>query len=316
MTKYILSLVLFVICTSSYGQQSDYTICDCCTYSMFQYHNDYDHILSPAIIKTSGIKELVIFTTSRQSKSSKDTVFKIVDPEYKEMIFRFNKDGYVETQIFFNRRGKYHSVYNFTRDNNNKILAKTFHYLDSIGNRVEDFLPEKWIYVYSDNHLIKVKKLGAKFDEQPDNKSDFTAYDYDIKGRIITETRQLYYDWTEPSFYQSKTKYNDTTTTSIEMTRDKKKLFSIVKTKFTKTQKLLNEKFYDGRNNKLLQETIFTYNNNEQLITFQVKNSGMGTECPEGGNFTDTYSYTRLQLIDSIKHKYRNTICELRFVYK
>jgi hypothetical protein len=283
---------------------------------MFQYKNDYDNVFPPGEIKGNGIKEVTIYTTSKQSQNLKDSSFKILDAEYKEMIFRFNSDGYVLTQIVFNRRGHYHSIYEFTRDNNNKILTKTFHYLNESGNKMEDFVPEKWIYVYANGQLTKIKKLGDKFIEQTDNKSDYNIYTYDSKGRILSETRQLYYDWTEPSYYQTKTKYNDTANTSVALTRDKKKLFSTVKTKYTKSQKPLNQKFYDGRNNKLLEEQLFSYNSSEQLIKYQVKNSGMGTECPDGGNFTNTISYSEQKLIDKILHQYKKTICELRFVYK
>ena len=316
MTKYILLAILFWGHSRLYGQQSDYTICDCCTYSIFQYKNDYDNVFPPTTIKNNGVRELTIYTTSRQSKSSKDTTYAIVDPEYREMTFLFNSAGYVETQIVFNRRGHYHSVYDYTRDNNNKVLTKTFHYLDETGKKMEDFIPEKWIYTYSDNRLTKIKKLDNKFIEQPDNKSDYTAYIYDYKGRATIETRQLYYDWTESTYYQTKTKYNDTSNTSIATTRDRKKVFSIVKTKYTTNQKPVNEKFYDGRNNKLLQDENFTYNSEGQLIKYQVKNSGMGTECPDGGNFQNIIIYSDLKLIDRIRHQYKNTVCELRFVYK
>ena len=48
-----------------------------------------------------------------QKGNQKDSPFKVVDKEYREMIFRFNASGYVESQIIFNRGGKYHSMYNF-----------------------------------------------------------------------------------------------------------------------------------------------------------------------------------------------------------
>lgn len=316
MTKQFLFSILLFISTVSFGQDSDYTICDCCTYSMFQFKNDYAHVFNPATIKANNIRELTIYTTSKQASTSTDTSFKTVDKEYKEMIFRFNSNGYVETQIVFNRRGQYQSSYDFTRDNNNKVLTKTFHYLDSTGKKMTDFLPEQWIYKYSDSRLIKIKKLGNKFVEQPDSISDYTTYGYDAKDRVITETRQLYYDWTEPAYYQTKTKYNDTTYTSISTTKDRTKLFSTVKSKYTASQKPLNEKSFDGRNDKLLDEKIYSYNDKGQLTKFQVKNSGMASECPDGNNFEDIYYYSSLQLIDSIRHHYKNTFCELRFTYK
>ena len=226
MIRRLFLAILLLLTTLSYGQQSDYTICDCCTYSMFQYKNDYNTVFSPEIIKASGFKELTIYTTSKRASSTKDSVFNLVDKQYTEMIFRFNSNGYVKEQIIFNRRGQYHSVYEFTRDENNKVLTKTFQYLNESGNKVDDFLPEKWVYVYADGQLAKIKKLGEKLTEQPDNESDYSLYKYDSKGRIVSETRQLYYDWTEPSYYQTLTKYNDTIFNSTATTRDQKKCSS------------------------------------------------------------------------------------------
>jgi len=314
MTKIFYSVLFLILTNSAWGQ---YTICDCCTYSSLRYEENLDKIFNPEIIKKNNIRELTIYNTSKQASSNiKDTVFKIVDNEYREMKFTFNENGYVGSQIFFNRLGQFHSIHEFTRDNNNKILTKTFHYLDSSGKKDEVFSVRKWVYKYSGSNLYQIKELGEKLIEQPDNKSNYQLYEYDLKGRTIKETRQSYYDFTEPSFYQTIVKYNDTTHTSIAITKDKRKLFSTVKTQYTETQKPLTIKFFDGRNNKLLEQQIFTYASSGQLAKFETKNSGMGTECPDGGNITDEYTFTALNLISNIKHHYKKTICELRFVYR
>jgi hypothetical protein len=314
MTKIFYSVLFLIFTNSAWGQ---YTICDCCTYSSLQYEENLENIFNPEIIKKNKIKELTIFTTSKQaSNNPKDTVFKIVDKEYREMKLTFNANGYVESKVFFNRLGQFHSIHEFIRDNNNKILTKTFHYLDSLGKKDETFLVQKWVYKYSGGNLYQIKELGEKLIEQPDNKSSYQMFEYDSKGRISKQTRQSYYDFTEPSLYQTIVKYNDTTHSSTAITKDKKKLFSTVKTQYTAIQKPLSVKFFDGRNNKLLELKVFTYTSSGQLAKFETKNSGMGTECPDGGNLTDDYTYTTLNLISNIKHRYKKTICELRFVYR
>src|SRR5437870_4275440 len=108
MKRYFLLVTLFLFQLASFGQDSDYSICDCCSYTMFQYENDYDNVFPPVQIKSNGIKEVTIYTISKQNQNLKDSSFKTIDPEYKEMIFRFNSDGYVLTQMLFNRRGHYH----------------------------------------------------------------------------------------------------------------------------------------------------------------------------------------------------------------
>jgi hypothetical protein len=314
MTKVFKSFTFLLFVSTAFGQ---YTICDCCTYSSFQNEETFENQFNPEIIKNNKIKELTIYTTSKQiSDKPKDTTFKIVDKEYKEMILRFNASGFVEAQILFNRLGQYHSINEFTRDGNNKILSKSFHYLDSVGKKDEEFLVDKWVYTYSNKLLKQKKKLDDKHTIQPDTKSSFESYEYDSNGRVITETRNTYYEGSESFFYQTKVKYNDTTKSSNAITRDKKKLFSTIKTIYYSNQKPLTVKFIDGRKNKTLEEKIFTYTTNGQLLKLEVKNSGMGTECPDGGNFSDTYIYSSLNLIDNIKHNYKKTVCSLRFVYK
>ena len=79
------------------------------------------------------------------------------------------------TNIFY----QYHSIYNFKRSNDNKILSKTFHYLDSLGKKIDDLIPEKWNYVYSDNNLIKVKKLDENGIEHIDDEKCIYCCDTD-----------------------------------------------------------------------------------------------------------------------------------------
>lgn len=143
MKKHFLLVTLLLFQFVSFGQDSDYSICDCCTHTMFQHDIEYESLFSAVQIKSNAVKELTIYTTSKQTQNLKDTSYKTIDPEYKEMIFRFNSDGYVLSKIIFNRRGHYHSIHEFTRTHDNKILTKTFHYLDESGNKMEDFIAKK-----------------------------------------------------------------------------------------------------------------------------------------------------------------------------
>lgn len=310
--KSILPVVSFFFFLHSFGQNN---ICDCCSYTSLQYKNDYVEIFSPEIISKNNIRELTIYATSKKSRG-KDTTFSIVDHEYKEMIFKFNSRGYVETQIWFNRLGHYHSIYEFTRDNNNKVLTKTFHYLDSLGNKIEDPLIEKWIYLYANDRLSKIKKLGDNLTEEPDDKSQYTAYTYDKKGRIIEETRYTYYDFTKPSSYQTEIRYNDTTSTSIAITKDANVIIWKTRSRYNAEQKPLNIKMYQSKNNKLIEGTIISYNTDGQVVTYEVSAPGMTSECPENGTYDDKYSYSSTKLIAAIRHHYKNAICELKFVYR
>lgn len=291
-------------------------MCECCSYSMLQFKNDYADIFPPEIIKANNIKEVTIYTTPKRSASKTDTLFKTTVKEYKEMKFRFNNNGYIISQIFFNRNGKYHSIFLYSRDNENKVLTKTFNYLDSTGKIQFQSSSQKWIYKYSSNRLIKIKLLDQNFVEQADSISEYTAYEYDHDGRVITETNHYYFYWTQPMIFQTGTKYNDTTNTSVSITKSNGKLTSKVKSKYFANQKPMYVKSFDGRTGELQQEQTYTYNSRGQLVKFQIKDPAAISECPEGNNFEDIYYYSAINLIDHIRHHYKNNICELRFSYK
>lgn len=285
------------------------SVCACSTYSMLQYANDYDHIFPPAEIKANGYKEVTIY-----SKAKIGTSAALANTEYRKMIFRFNADGYVSAQVLFNELGAYNSIYEFKRDYNNKVITKIFQYLDENGDIPEESFPDKWIYAYSDYQLAKIKKLDYNHAEMPDAESDYFMYAYDSKGRKVSEAYQMLIYRSEPIYYQTQTTYNDTTLTSLAVTNDKKQLFSKTTTQYTTTFKPLTEKRYDA-NNKLIQEKKYTYNATEQLIEYQQKTSGMASECPDKGTFTNKLSYSQ-KLIALILHQYQNTTCSLRFQYK
>lgn len=307
MKKIIISVLFYLITINTFAQD---LICECCTYSSLQYEETFENKIIPEVIKKNNIKVLTIYNTSKEIlKTSKDTTYKIVNKEYKEMILKFNSSGYVIEQI---SKGYLNE---FQRDDKNKILSKTSYYLDSLGNK-DKFINNKWSYIYLNGLLKQKKELDNNQKIQPDNISTFESYEYDKNGRIIKKTDNTFIDDSQSFYYQTITKYNDVAKSSISITRDKKSVFSTSNTKYDSNQKPLDIKYYDGRNNKILEQKQYSYNKNGQLIKLTVKNFGLATECPDNGSYSDTYLYSSLNLIDKIKHQFEKTICELRFEYK
>ena len=139
--------------------------------------------------------------------------------EYNEYIFKFNNAGYIDRKIWFNRLGQFHSVYEYTRDANNKITKVVFHYLDSLGNIPKDFdMPQTTDYSYTNGYLSKTKERDNDQKVQPDEKSIYQTFEYDSKGRQIKNYSYRYYDFTKPSSYTTNIKYNDTTKTITSKT--------------------------------------------------------------------------------------------------
>lgn len=307
MKNIIISVLFYLIALNTYAQD---LICECCTYSSLQYEEAFENKIIPEVIKKNNIKVLTIYNTSKEIlKTSKDTTYKIVNKEYKEMILKFNSSGYVIEQI---SKGYLNE---FKRDDKNKILSKTSYYLDSLGNK-DKFINNKWSYIYLNGLLKQKKELDINQKMQPDNISTFESYEYDKNGRILKKTDNTFIDESQSIYYQTITKYNDIAKSSISITRDKKSVFSTSNTKYDSNQKPSDIKYYDGRNNKILEQKQYSYNKNGQLIKLTVKNFGIVTECPDNGSYSDTYSYSSLNLIDKIKHQFAKTICELRFEYK
>lgn len=316
MTKIFFSTLFLLFAITSVGQ---YTICDCCSSSLTYKNDKEDSLFNPDFIRQYGIHELTIRTTSKKMViKGKDTTFNVVDKEYNEYIFKFNNAGYIDKKIWFNRLGQFHSMYEYTRDANNRVTKIVFHYLDSLGNIPKDYdLPETTDYTYTNGLLTKTKKRDFDQKIQPDEKSIYQQYEYDSRSRVKKVHSYSYYDnGSKPFIFTSFIKYNDTTNISISKTYDNKKLFTTKKINLDKSGRIISSYFYD-KVNKLLQQEKYFYNDYGQLIKASTKSfPGMGTECPDGGNFTNMYSYNKFGLLDSIRHQYKTTECTMRFIYK
>ncbi len=309
-------LILLFFSLAALNLFAQYTICDCCTYAPLEFRDDFENLFPPEIIQKNHIHELTIYTTSkRESKNSWDTILKTVDYEFKEMAFQFNEDGYVMSQTLFGDFGKPHIIYEYTRNKKNHILAKNFYYLDSLGTKY-DFMQQKWIYTQAKGRIVKVKELGPKFVKMPDAKSNYSSYKYNKLGRPIEEVQQYYFGENNISYYKSEIVYNDSMDSSLTTTKRKDLLHSSTQIAYNRNNQPTNEKYFDGETGTLLQEKIWNYDPNNRLVRYQVISTGMGTECPDGGSFTDVYTYSFLNLIETITHSYTNVTCVLRFEYK
>jgi hypothetical protein len=314
MVKLLFTSFFLIILKVAIGQ---YTICDCCSASLYYKSNIEDSVFNASLIKSNKITELTVFTTSQKmTVKAKDMTYAVVDKEYKELIFRFNSQGLVVKKTVFNRLGQFHSVYDYTRDASGRVVKIVFHYLDSLGVPDENFLVETKDYYYTGNYLSKIKQRDDKQNTVPDDKSGYEAFDYDNKGRVIKATYYTYYDWTKPMNFYRATSYNDSLNRSVTKTFDNKRLFTTENVLFDKYKNPTLSRLLD-KSNKLLRENQYTYDNNNRLIKHTQKSyPGMGTECPDGGNFINIYSYNSSGLLDKIQHKFKTIQCLLIFDWR
>jgi len=169
-------------------------ICDCCSYSSLQYQQDYEEIFNPTLIKSEGIKEVMVFTKPKTASSSTKT------DAYREMKFKFNGDGRVISKTWYNRMGKPHSRYELKRNKAGKIYQQIFNYIDSLERKSASFGQEIIDFTYDEkDRLTKIKDRNSKGQILADNKSSYTIIKYDDKDRIVRKERHMYWGYDNDS---------------------------------------------------------------------------------------------------------------------
>ena len=157
----IIILILVITPIKLIGQEN---ICDCCSYSSLQYQQDYEEIFNPSLIKSKGIREVMVYTKPKTSSDS------IENTKYREIKFKFNRNGFVISKTHYNRIGKPHSTYDLKRNKSGKIYQQIFNYIDSLEQKSSFFGQEIIDFKYdSKNRLVKIKERGSKGQILADN---------------------------------------------------------------------------------------------------------------------------------------------------
>jgi hypothetical protein len=281
--------------------------CECCSYSSLQYRKNYEDILSPSLIKSKEINEVVVFTHA--------------DSTYREMKFKFDQKGQVISRTWYNRKGKPHSIYEYERDGIGKIIRQTFTYLDSLERKSVDFLsPEIIDFTYDQkSRLLKSKERDEKGNKVDDAKANFTSYDYDNKGKIVKETRQYFYYLNEPetSKYVTHFTYNDNDLKGETKTYENDRLFITSKIVYNKNWKPLREDDYNNLLNEVASMTTYKYDALNRLVACDTKaGNGSGSECPDAGTYSEKYFYNTDGLLGEIIHTYGIVKCTMTFEYR
>lgn len=306
----ILLLAIISIPFRVIGQDN---ICDCCSYSSLQYQQDYEDIFKPSIIKSKGIKEVMVYTKPKISSDSSETT------KYREIKFKFNRNGLVISKTLYNRMGKPHSKYNLKRNKAGKIYQQIFYYIDSLEQKSSFFDQEIIDFKYDNkNRLIKIKERGSKGQILADNKSKYSTIKYDSQDRIISIKRYMYWDYDNKSSV-SVTDYNfsdDSFNATYKTIRDGKLSLSGEK-KYNKNWKETIDKTFNKTLKSIAFEEHFEYDSNNRLLKYQsISGHGSASECPEGGNYMDKYKYDDNGFLITIHHTFEKNTCEMTFEYR
>jgi hypothetical protein len=312
LNKLLFLFIFFILPDLGYSQV---TLCDCCVYESLFWTENFEQWFPPENIKKSNIHELTVYITSKRiSKSKQDTIYQSTDTEYREMILKFNENGYVIERIIFSQFGQFSYTNVFERDNDNQITTNNFYYLDSAGVRDENFLRSKWIYLYDQGKLVKMKELGPQFVEMPDSQSIYFSYKYDSSNRLIEQTHHVCYDWVAPYSIRTTIEYQKENKLSVTNTTYEGQTSLTEKTIYNVTRSpLMITKFDNGKKTGTRK---YAYDNKGRLVKLTITSISGYTECPDGGNLTERYTYTDLNILNSIIYKYKKAICTMRLEFR
>ncbi|MEP2935764.1 MAG: hypothetical protein ABJM06_14875 [Gilvibacter sp.] len=308
--KLILILVLVIVPHNLISQDN---ICDCCSYYSLKYQQNYEEIFNPSSIKSSGIKQVMVYTNPKTSSDSSETT------KYREIKFEFDRNGFVISKTWYNRKGKPHSTYDFKRNKAGKIYQQTFNYIDSLEQKSSPFGQEITDFSYDNkNRLVKIKERSSSGEILADNKSTYSIIKYDDKNRIVRRERYIYWS------------YDDKTQLSItDFTFSDESFSATYKSIWDGGQTISGEKKYNqnwqqtmGKSfNDALKsiafEEYYEYDSNNKLIKYQtISGQGAGSECPDGGSYIDNYEYDSNGFLTKINHTFNENVCEMTFEYR
>jgi len=301
-TVFTIFLVLGAFCL-----QGQVDICECCSYSSLQYRKSYEDIFPPNLIQNKEILEVVVNTQG--------------ETKYREMKFKFDKNGYVISRTGYNRMGQPHSIYEYDRDETGRVTKRTFTYLDSLENKLLDFSwPEIIDFTYDKNNRLKKSKERDIYGNIiKDSKTTYTSYKYDNRGRVIKKISYYYFGFNiaKPSKYITRFTYKDSEFKGESKTYINGRLFLTSKIDYNKNWKSLKEDDYNNLVNKVSSETNFLYDSLDRLTTYDTKSGdGSSSECPDGGTYTEKYVYGDDGLLYEIIHTYGTVKCTMTFEYK
>lgn len=310
MPKSFLVLILVLICYLTHGQSD---VCECCAYNSLKSKNDFTTIFSSDLIQKARVHTINVYTESFDL-SSKATA------KYREMKFNVDNQGQVISKTEYDRKGKPHSIYEFERNSSGQTIKQTFNYLDSLEQKSTGFsTPEIIDYSYdTQNRLVKSKERDLKGNSVLDEKSNYSKFQYDAKGRMIEETRQYYYEGSglETAIYKTTFNYLGDKLTGESKTYENKKLFLTTKVTYNKFWKPIKEEQYNNLMNRPAATTNYKYDLMGRLVYYNTKaGSGSGSECPDGGTFLETYEYDNKGLLSRITHSFGGNKCVMTIEY-
>jgi hypothetical protein len=307
--KFILLAVLFFMLAANTAAFCQNYVCDCASYSSLQFQREYETIFPHEKMKSEGIKQVIVYTTGSSSADSTRMLFS----KYIELKFNFDADGYVASRIHFHQ-GTSNYIYEFERNAKKQITRLTVFYLDSLEQKATTNPSEIIDFIYD--------KKGRLIEEWPrlpvhlESTKNYTKHKYFRNGKLKKTTRKIWYD--DINKWEIITSYRYAAGNLIQTSKTvtNGELFTSDSITYNKDQQVLSEQTYNHLTHAKAWDKKYEYNANGQLVRFGMRSGpGGGTECADGGNFSEYYFYPGNGLIERIVHKYGIYTCAMGFEY-
>ncbi len=281
--------------------------CECCAYHSFVYAENLDGFFNPREIRAKRIKTAIIFTIENDSSLKTN--------KYIQAKFHFDNEGrIIVKKVYY--QGKSSTITDFVRNSQGRITKEIETHMDSMENRDTSMGSDINDYTYDTRfNLLCVKKRDYNGKVLPDNASEYTKYEYDNLNRTTREYRYTYYEANNIYIYDKTTKYSTPNKSESETLYNGKPWMKST-SKYDNNSNLINQIEYSLPELKMVWEEYYSYNDNNQIISF-IRKKGIGfTECPDEDNFTEEYQYSSDKLLEKITHKYHKVVCEMIITYE
>ena len=309
-TFLFLSFILPGLRAYSMEQQDEDNICICSDYHSFMGSNQYQKLFPPASISSGKISTATVYTLVKKNEGDKTL------PEYTEVIFLFDKDGYVKRRIEF-YGGKVNCAYDYSRDSLHRIIKETFNYVDSTWKSLAGFPSVIKDYSYNEKGwLEKIKQEGPKGEILADDRTMTDIFQYDDKGNLTYERDFFYLEGKEPSSHEVKTKFFDPHPVSRSITLENGKPRYYTEISYSEWGKPISSFRSEYASGTKQLEEWWSYDDKLRVLKYTSISHTKSSECPEKGTFSEEYVYASNGLLSLVKHSFEPGSCEMRVEYK
>lgn len=299
----------FLLLFAAVNLAAQANICECCAYHSLRHIREYEQLFPPASIKATGTKSLVFYTRVRTAEGQ---IADSTKAPYREIEFRFDALGYVAEIIQYGNGGVAFGKFKLIRDvATHNIQLTTLQFLDPFGNVMTAFPSATTDYFYDERNLLTQTKVRSRRGEiLPDSLASYNRFEYDNRRRVVRSRDYSWYPTVESLDNKTETVFNDADFTSRSRLSTGPNLLRTSETSYNTDWKPLRQIDTDPATGELMAEQTWKYDDSGRLIHYTLRSAAGAGECPDGGTFEETYTYTANGILSKVEHVFGGNLCE------